>query len=193
MMYAMTVALRKPMTREEFFDWAQTQDGRFEFDGFGPVAMVGGTNNHGIITRNLLGQLYVRLRGKRCQSMPAEGGGVATTGNRVRYPEAAVTCSRVPGRERLLPDPVVVFEVISPSTQRVDQVLKLREYHAVPTIKRYVLIEQDGIAVTLHARQGDEPWVTRALVQDDILPLPEIGIEIPVAELYDGVVFDDAG
>ena len=187
----MSAALRKPMTREEFFAWAEAQEGRFEFDGIQPVAMTGGSNRHGLIADNLRLELGLRLRGSRCRSMGSDGGGVATIGNRVRYPEAAVTCSPIPELERLVPEPVVVLEVVSPSSARIDQVLRLREYHAVPTITRYVLVEQGGAALTVHARQHDEPWTTAALIAGDVLALPEIGIEIPVDALYDGVRFEE--
>jgi len=184
----MNVALRKPMTQDEFFVWAEGQEERYEFDGFQPVAMTGGTNNHGLIAGNLYFQLKLRLRGGPCVPMLPEGGGVATIGSKVRYPEAVVTCSQVPGDERLIPDPVIVFEVVSPSSVRTDQVIKLLEYQAVLSIKRYVLIEQRETLVTVHSRQHDEPWNTAALVGGDIISLPEIGIEIPVADIYDGVV-----
>ena len=183
----MNVAGRRPMTQEEFFAWAERQDGRYWFDGFQPVAMVGGTNNHGAIADNIRAELRQRLRGG------PDGGGVETIGNRVRYPEAVVTCSRLVGTSRKVPNPVIVFEVISPSTRRIDEVFKLREYHAVPSIRRYVLVEQAGMAVTVHARQGTEPWSTMVIGEGDTLPLPEVGIELPVAAIYDGVMFDDAG
>lgn len=183
----MNVALRKPITREEFFAWAEGQEERYEFDGFQPVAMTGGTNRHGIISRNLNGQLYLRLRGKPCQSMPPEGGGVATVGDTVRYPDAVVTCSPLPVGERLVPDPVVVFEVVSPSSAHTDRVNKPIEYGAVLSIKRHVLIEQDRALVTVRSRQHNEPWAETPLGGRDVLDLPEIGIAIPVADLYEGV------
>jgi Uma2 family endonuclease len=64
----MEVAVRKPrMTRDEFFPWAQAQDARYEFDGFEPVAMTGGTANHSRITQNILFALRSRLRGGACR------------------------------------------------------------------------------------------------------------------------------
>ena len=186
----MNIALRKPMTREDFLLWAESQEGRYEFDGFEPVAMTAGTNNHGTISNNLNFQLTLRLESSSCRSMPPEGGGVATIGKKVRSPEATVTCTKIRGRDRLIPNPVIVFEVISESTRRIDQIDKLREYHAVPTIKRYVIIEQTGVAVTVHSRRGDEPWTTLPYGAGDVLDLPEIGIELPVALLYRNVDFD---
>lgn len=186
----MTVALRKPMTQEEFFAWGENQEGRYEFDGIQPVGMVGGSMNHGLIADNIRFELKRRLRGGPCRPVGPDGGGVETIGGAVRYPEAAVTCSRFAGGARLIPNPVVVFEVLSPSTRRIDQVFKLREYHAVPTIKRYILVEQTGMALTVHARGNLEPWMTTVQGEGDTLDLPEIGIELPVAAIYDDIVFE---
>ncbi len=185
----MNVALRRTMTREDFLAWVEGQEERYEFDGLQPVAMTGGTNNHGVIARNLNGQLYLLLRGKACQSMTAEGGGVATVGDKVRFPDATVTCSPIPGTERLVPDPVVVFEVLSASSAQTDQITKRLEYQAVPSIRRYVLIDQTKIGLIMHVRHDEGAWNTEPLKARDILRLPEIGVEIPVDDLYEGVRF----
>ncbi len=189
----MNVALRKPWTHDQFFAWAETQNGRYEFDGFRPVAMTGGTGAHGRISRNLITQLSTRLRGSPCEPTGSDGPGVATINNRIRYPEAVVTCTRFSDRDRLIPNPVAVFEVLSDSTRHIDLTFKLLEYTAVSTIKRYVLIEQTAIAVTVHARKANEPWTTIVLLAGTILHLPEIGIEIPVSEIYEGVEFGEPG
>lgn len=185
----MNVGLRKSMTREQFFRWAEAREGRYEFDGERPVAMTGGTNNHGRICRNTLVQLTLRLRGRSCEAMPAESGGIATIGDTVRYPDATVTCSPLRGTDRLVPDPVVVFEVVSGGNARTDRFDKMREYHAVPSIRRYVLVEQTSPVLVSYTRQGDEPWIAMSLSLGDTLGLPEIGVEIPVAEFFEGVEF----
>lgn len=196
MLPVMNVALRQPlMTREQFFDWAQTQDVRYEFDGFQPVAMTGGNLRHNIIHLTIHAALRQRLRGTGCRPLGADAG-VATIGNAVRYPDALVTCTPITGDEYVAPDVVVVFEVISPTSGRTDRIVKVREYAAVPSILRYVIVESTSIGLTvLERRAGDEKWTVTTLVAEEILSLPEIGIEIPVAELYEGVDFPalDAG
>ncbi len=187
----MNVALREPMTQADFFEWAQDQDGRYEFDGFQPVGMVGGTMAHGVIADNIRAQLKQRLRGGPCRSISPDGAAVQTIGTRLRYPEATVTCSSFANADRIIPNPVIVFEVVSESTRRIDQVFKLREYHAVPTIKRYILVEQTGVALTVHSRQHDEPWTTIALGAGDVLDLSEVGINIPVDEIFEGLSFSE--
>ena len=86
-----------------------------------------------------------------CRVLPAESDGVATIGENTRYPDA-VTCSPVEGQDRLIPNPAVIFEVVSETNARTDRFAKMREYHDVPSIKRYVLVEQAQARI----RQGDE-------------------------------------
>ena len=191
---AMSIALRRPqMTRQQFFAWAEAQDVRHEFDGFQPVAMTGGTVNHSQITQNVHFALRTRLRGSGCRPLGPDAG-VATVGDAVRYPDALVTCTRTPGTAHTVEGVVVVFEVLSPTSGRTDRIVKLREYGAVPSIRRYVILEHAGIGLTVFARAGgDVDWTATALTIGDTLPLPELGIEIPVAEFYDSVDLADAG
>ena len=184
----MSTALRKPrITREEFFDWVQAQDTRYEFDGFAPIAMTGGNINHSQITQNILVSLRARLRGSRCRPLGPDAG-LVTVGDAVRYPDALVTCDKVRGLALTVSGAVVVFEVLSPTSGRTDRIVKLREYRAVPTIRCYVILEHNSVGLTVLTRQReDEDWTARALTSEDTLQLPEIGIEIPVAELYEDV------
>jgi Uma2 family endonuclease len=195
----MNIALRKPrMSREQFFAWAQSAGGRWEFDGFEPVAMTGGTINHSRISRNLHAALRSRLHGSGCEPLGPDAG-LATVGDTVRYPDALVTCSKVAGDAYLVPGVIVVFEVLSPTSGRTDRIVKLREYRAVPSIRRYVILEHAGIGLTVFARAtADGDWTATALTADDVLHMPEIRTEIPVGELYEGVELaaaaeDDAG
>lgn len=185
----MNVALRKPMSRADFLVWVERQEAPYEFDGFQPVAMNGGNLRHGLLIRNLSAQLLHRLSGKRCQPLGPTSG-VATAGNAVRYPDAVVTCSPIDDQDLLVPDPVVVFEVLSPNSVRRDRVVKLREYQAVGSIRRYVIVEAGEIAVTVMFRDaGGELFRTVGLGEGEVLDLPEIGIELPLAEIYQGIAF----
>ena len=186
----MNVATRsRAMTREEFLLWVEGQDGRYEFDGLQPVAMTGGTNNHGIISGNIYFALRIRLGGDRCRPMTAESGGVATGGNKVRYPDVTVTCAPVPGTDRLIPDPVVLFEVVSDSSVREDYGDKRIEYQAMPSVLRYVVVEQDSDELTVLHRDGHGGWQEFQLREGGILAMPEIGVELPVSEIYERVAF----
>ena len=91
-----------------------------------------------------------------------------------------------------MPDPVVVFEVASPSSGQIDHAVKLREYRAVSSIRRYVIVDNTGPDITIHARTaGDLDWTSTALTEGEMLTLPEVGIEVPVDELFGGIAFDN--
>jgi Uma2 family endonuclease len=174
------------MTREEFLDWAEAQDQRYEFDGFEPVAMTGGTRDHSRIANNIYFALRLRLEGTGCEPLGPDAG-VATISNAVRYPDALVTCTKGPGTDRVVPGVVVVFEVLSATSGRTDRIEKLREYQTVASIRRYVILEYTSVGLAVHARvSGEDQWIATALTDGDVLPMPEIGIEIPIAEFYEG-------
>jgi Uma2 family endonuclease len=185
--YAFVRECRPPrMTRDAFLTWAETQRARYEFDGFEPVAMTGGTRDHSQICQNIYAALRLRLKGMGCVPLGPDAG-IATIGDAVRYPDALVTCTKGPGTDRLMPGVVVVFEVLGPSSGRIDRIEKLLEYRAVPTIRRYVILGHSSAAMTVYARaNGDDPWTATALTGDDVLSMPEIGIAVPVAEFYEG-------
>ncbi len=188
----MTLALRQPeMTRAQFLAWVARQEERYEFDGWQPVAMTGGTVNHSRITRNIHVALRTRLRGSGCEPLGPDAG-LATVGEAVRYPDALVTCTPVSGTARTVAGVVVVFEVLSPTSGRTDRVVKLREYRAVATLRRYVLLEHAGIGLQVFARpDADADWTATALAEGDTLTLPELGIDVPVAEFYQDVAFGE--
>jgi len=70
---------------------------------------------------------------------------------RIRYPDASVNCTQGRPGDTIVPAPVVVFEILSPSTSRTDRIEKLREYQATPSIQRYVILEQDSSAAMVFA------------------------------------------
>ncbi len=185
----MNVAVRKPWTQAQFFPWAEAQDTRYEFDGFQPVAMTGGNLDHSRVFGNLYTALKTRLRNGPCEPLGPDAG-IETVNKAVRYPDALVTCSKGDGKSRLVPGVVAVFEILSPNSGRVDRIVKVREYAAVPSIRRYVILESSSVGLMVMERQDPgEAWRTTVLAEGDVLRMPEIDIEIPVAEIYDGITF----
>ena len=184
----MNLAFRKPMTPAEFLEWEERQPLRYEFDGVGPVAMTGGTRAHARIQRNLAISIGGRLRGKPCEFLGSDLK-IKTSEDHVRYPDGIVTCSPGDNASTAVSDPVIIFEVLSPSTAANDRIVKAREYQAMPSVQRYVMLEQVGVSATVYVRSGDT-WTHEILIADSMLSLPEIGVELPLAELYEGIVFE---
>ncbi len=180
----MNVALRQPMTIEEFLEWEERQELRYEFDGFQAEAMTGGTDEHDRISINLAASLVPRLRDTPCQ--PHGSNLKIQVRNSIRYPDAYVSCGAIQKGAKIAPNPVVVFEVLSDGTASKDRTVKNREYASTASIQRYFMLEQSRIAGTMFVRVGDD-WVGHLLDADAILQMPATGIEIPIAELYEGI------
>ena len=185
---AMNLAVPKPMSLTQFLAWEERQELRYEFDGTRPIAMVGGTTRHSAIQGNLAFTLIGRLRGKPCRFHGSDLKFQVAEGH-IRYPDGMVVCSPLDPTATIVHDPVVVFEVLSPSTTRRDRIVKAREYQATPSIQRYVMLEQDGVGATVYARTHDA-WSVLVLKPNDPLDMPEIGLSIPLAEFYEGLSFE---
>jgi Uma2 family endonuclease len=174
------------MTMAEFLAWEERQETKYEFDGFAPVAMVGVTRAHSVIQGNLLIALGNRLRGKLCRPHGPEL--KVEVAGRIRYPDVFVACTLGAGTDKVVTDPVVIFEILSDGSGHRDRITKNEEYRLTPSVQRYVMLEQDEQAATVFAREG-ERWVGTVLKGDAILLMPEIGVEVPLAEFYEGLSF----
>jgi Uma2 family endonuclease len=151
--------------------------------------MTGSTARQSTIQVNLLGKLRAQLCGKPCR---AHGSHMKIfVADSIRYPDAFVVCSPVEGQATVIEESVVVFELLSPSTAFVDRGAKSKECRDTPSIQRHVMLEQDRQAATVFTRAADD-WVGLILSGNAVLDMPEIGISIPLADLYEGVTFDDA-
>jgi Uma2 family endonuclease len=182
MLPIMSVAVHQIMTSAEFLAWEERQELRYEFDGFEPVATTGGTIAHDRITYRLQRSLDDRLKGKPCR--PLGPNVKIIVDGRIRYPDAFVVCQPVEPAATVAGDPVVVFEVLSEGSSETDLIDKNREYRATPSIQRYVVLQQTHKAAIVFVRRSDG-WLSEIVSGDDaILDLPEIGIVVPLREVY---------
>ena len=128
------------------------------------------------------------MRGQLCQVFGSDLK-ILVDGH-IRYPDAFIVCRPVASGDKVVTDPVVVFEVLSPSTTRTDLVVKNAEYRATASIQRYVVLMQTGAGATVFCRKGEE-WVTEILTGPEaMLQLPEVAIEVPLAEFFANVAFE---
>ena len=154
----MTIALRRRMAVEEFLAWDEGQEGRWEFDGFAPVAMTGRTRAHSLIATNIIRAMGNRLQGT--SGFIYNGTSKNRVAGSIRYSDAFVT-----GRMSENEATVVVFEVPSPSTGSTDQIMKSYECSAMRTWVSTATVDPGRIP-----------------------DMPEIGISVPLIEFYKGVL-----
>jgi len=148
-------------------------------------------NLHNIIVGNTLAALYARLRGRPCRPFNSDTKIRIHLSGHVRfyYPDVSVTCRPNPPNDSFQDEPAAIFEVLSRRTRRIDEGEKQYAYLTIPSLKVYVLIDQEMAAVVVFRRVGDS--FAREVHQgmDAVVPLGEIGIELPLAEIYEGVEF----
>jgi Uma2 family endonuclease len=174
----------------ESLAWEERQQLRYEFDGFEAVAMTGGTIAHDRITFNLQKAPDARLAGKPCRPLGPNVKIIAD--GRARYPDAIVVCRPVSPTATVADDPVVVFEVLSEGRCETDLIDRNREYRATPSIQRYVVLQQTHKAAIVFVRRQDGRLSEIVSGDDAGLDLPEIGIAVPLHEVYANVQLADA-
>jgi Uma2 family endonuclease len=164
---------------------------KHEYVGGVVYAMAGARNAHNLIATNILGALYVRLRGQRCRPFNSDTKiRIHLPGHlRFYYPDASVICRPNPPADSFQDEPAVLVEVLSRRTRRTDEGEKKDAYLTIPSLSVYVLLEQDTAAVVAfrRAESGFVREVHEGL--DAVLPLGEIGIDLPLADIYEAVEF----
>jgi Uma2 family endonuclease len=164
---------------------------KHEYLGGFVYAMAGARNAHNIIATNMLGALHARLRGKPCRPFNSDTKIRINLPGQIRfyYPDASVVCRPNSPTDSFQDEPVALVEVLSHGTRRIDEGEKKDAYLTIPSLSVYVFIEQETAAVTAFRRTMDRfvPEVYQGL--DAVLPLDEIGIDLPLAEIYETVEF----
>jgi len=186
-----TVPHHEPISVADYLDGEQTAKRKHEYVEGVVYAMVGATNAHNRIATNGTGALYAQLRGKPCQVFNADTKICVrlARGTRFYYPDALVVCRLNPPSDTFQEAPVVILEVISESTRRTDEYEKREAYLLIGTLCAYILAEQATAAAVVY-RRTDSGFARETYGGlDAVIPLPEIGCELPLADLYDGVEF----
>ena len=182
-------------TPEEYYRLEVQADHRSEYYNGEIFAMAGGSLRRGRICANVLGHLWSKLQGAPCVPFGSDLKlRVKATGLRT-YPDVSVYCGKPeldpddPARQTYM-NPTVLVEVLSPSTEQYDRGTKSMHYHRIETLKVVLLVSQDEARVEEHVRQADGSWSLREYEgMDKVLPLEAIGVELPLAAIYQGVDF----
>ena len=180
-------AIRR-MTLAEFLRWDDGTDTRWELVDGVPVAMAPPAVAHGILAARLGGRIDAALRSRRPCVVQSEAGVVPPDRDDTWYvADLAVTCTRLEPGQQLLRDPVLIVEILSPSTIAVDRQEKIPEYRQIPSVQEIVAIDSVRVFAEVMRREGDR-WITE-IVQGlgATLSLASIGLTVPMAELYDGI------
>jgi Uma2 family endonuclease len=185
-------AIRR-MTLEEFLRWDDGTDTRYELiDGF-PVAMAPPAEAHRILALRLGSRIDAALAGRRPCNAQIEPGVVRPDRADSYYvPDIAVTCEpNEPGRQAMV-DPILIVEILSPSTERTDRRLKLPAYQAIESVRDIMLIDADSHHAELYRRESDRWGIQLVGGAEASLLLTTVDLRISMSELYEGIAVPTA-
>lgn len=185
----MSIAQRHAyLTPEDFLRGENGAPHKHEYLNGVVYAMAGGTNRHARLAGNIFGGLFTRLRGKRCQPFNSDVLTRVQQGTDLRfyYPDVSVVCDSNALDETFQDRPIVIFEVLSESTARLDRGEKREAYLTIPSLRVLALVDTEIMAVTLWRRTGESWTQEYATAAEQVLSFPEIECDLALAEIYEG-------
>ena len=175
------------LTLAEYIEWENAQPDKNEFVRGEVFAMDGERRIHGRVVSNLACLLASHLTGSACQVF-AQTMKLQVAGNSILYPDIFVTCDPEDLRtDQIFHAPLVVVEVLSPSTHAYDRSLKFALYRGVASLREYVLIDPESRQVEAFRVGADGLWVLHEMTGQPSLSVPAIDATIPMAEVFAGV------
>ena len=187
----------KPFAPEEYLKFERKADERHEFIDGKIIKMAGESLSHSRLCINLVVEFGSQLRGKNCEGLSPNMKVRTTTKSLFAYPDLTVVCGEPKFhdvKKDVLINPKVIFEVLSPSTERYDRGEKFQYYKKeTPSLTDYLLVSQDQILVEQFTKQTDESWLYRSFDKaEDILRIESIEAEVLLQDIYVRVEFPQA-
>jgi Uma2 family endonuclease len=180
-------AMRR-MTLEEFLRWDDGTDTRYELIGGFPVAMAPPGRAHGILCARLGGMIDAALRSRRpCAAQIEAGVARVDRDDSVCIADIAVSCRPFRQGEQLVRDPILIVEILSPSTERNDRRLKLPAYQEIGSVGEIVLIDADSHHAEVYRRDNNRWGIELVRGAEATLSLASVGLSLAMSELYEGI------
>ena len=189
----MSSLARPRYTPEQYLEIDRKAEHRSEYVNGEILAMAGASREHNRITLNIGTSLTLQLRGTPCEPFATDLRVKGLKTSSFLFPDAVVGCAPLEFEDDtldILLNPVVVMEVLPPTTQSNDRGWKFAHYRRLATLKDYVMLSQYRPFVEHYTRRSDDQWVlTEVRGMDGVLRLPSIGCELPLSEVYERVEF----
>jgi Uma2 family endonuclease len=176
------------MDKAAFLAWLQEREERYELADGRVMMMTGGSRGHGIITRRLAAALEKRLDANRWTVLTSDFG-VDLGSDTVRYPDVVVDVAGGPLKDLTATSPVLIAEVLSPSSVSNDLGDKAAEYLKLPSLGAYLVLSQDEPKVWawVSNASGFTPGPDVLKGHDEVLRIMALAIDVPLSEIYEGI------
>jgi Uma2 family endonuclease len=184
------------LTPAEYLTFERQSDVKHEYFRGEIFAMAGASRQHVRISVNVTAWLAGQLKGQRCELFNGDMRVKVSPTGLYTYPDASVVCGRPRFEDKeldVLLNPTVIVEILSKSTEAYDRGEKFAQYRTLDTLTDYLLISQDQPLVERFTRQPDGGWLlTESAGLDAVMPIDSIQCQLPLAEVYDRVEFEQA-
>ncbi len=181
-------------TIKDYLTYERANAQRHEYLDGKIYAMVGASANHNLIVGNTYASLHAQLRKRPCVIFPSDMRVKISRTGLYTYPDISVGCGEPQFedeyRDTLL-NPMVIVEVLSPSTETYDRGKKFQHYRTLASLQEYLLIAQDSYRIELYTRQADDRWLLSDVNRvDAVLTLAAVQCTLAVADVYEKVSFE---
>ncbi|SLM32999.1 conserved hypothetical protein [Desulfamplus magnetovallimortis] len=180
------------MTPQEYLEFERSADTKHEYFDGEIFAMTGARPNHNRISFNIAGELKGQLKGSNCMGFTNDQRVKIEAITKYVYPDLSIACDNVEfdddSPESLL-NPVVIFEILSDSTEAYDRGMKFEHYQLIDSLQEYILIAQDRCRVDKYVRnRKDGTWILSTYSdKKQIVKIDAIKCDLPLSEIYDRI------
>jgi Uma2 family endonuclease len=184
-----SAASRTRITPKEYLALERRAPFRSEYHDGSMYAMAGASREHSLIASNLCREIGNRLVDRPCEVYVSDMRLLISATGLYTYPDVVVACGEVEFEDSevdTLLNPVLIVEVLSPSTERYDRGKKFGHYRRLGSLREYVLVSQDRPIIELFTRdRDDERWILSVFDGSEaVLELASVDCRIPLAEVY---------
>jgi Uma2 family endonuclease len=189
---------KQTVTPEEYLAREAQAEYKSEYYGGEIRMMSGGTEDHSLVSVNIVTILSNALEKKPCRVYNSDMRLLVRRRGDYTYPDAMVICGKTEfqaGRTDVVTNPIIIVEVLSPSTREHDRIEKFALYRQIESLREYLLVDSERTVVSVLRREPDSGKWTIEILNDpaDAVRLEAVGMEIPLAEIYAKVTFVEKG
>lgn len=175
------------MTEEEYLSNELTSEVKHELIDGRLYAMAGVSANHQRISVNVLSEFRSHLKNSPCEPFGSDM--KLKIHSNFFYPDVMVDCHFDNSTPYFTQTPIIIVEVLSSSTRKIDKTIKLMSYINIPSLQEYVMIEQDFVDIQVVRKR--EGWLQKHYFLGDDVTFEAIGLTVSVAEIYHRVQNED--
>ncbi len=182
------------LTPEQYLHIERSADSRSEYYDGRMYAMAGGSQDHQRLKDNLAFELRRRFGKRRCEIGTSDLRVSVSHNGLYTYPDVFVICGEsklLDGHKDTLLNPVLIAEILLPSTERYDRVFKFSQYRQIESLQEYVIVSQSEPRVEVQRREADGAWsLTEFVGMNAVCRFASVDCEVPLAELYTNITFE---